>query len=1296
MAQDLVTKIREAASAQQVDPDVAVRIAELESSLNPKAKAKTSSAKGLFQVIDDTWKRYGGTPNKQLDPEENIQVGVRILADNAARARRALNRDPRPSELYAMHFFGPDAGLKVINAPEDRPLSALVAPRVLRANPQLRGKTAGEVLAHLNAKFPAAAPAMIAAAPATPANIAASPIVEEATTPPVTRVSRSVPRPLPAAKPLVQSAELPASYQAALAVSLLASDDEKERTEENEPSIAEQYFAQPSRASPLASLDLSYESPFPAPVQPIRMAGGGAAFSDLKKYDQLRSDNPNLKVNYKPLNFEKLLAAKAVRVTNQGLEDERFNEDPSAGFSLVSGYNDAIGKGGGTAKWPDNPRFYGVVKDLFTSRPQDIGAHKYLQIIESAKDMGLSDEDIYLAESPVRMQTGGDPRAAQLLQQFKAPPGYQRAVARAADRETVAPIPGIQYPAEFIGGFMGAEPRPPTNPSETYRIGQALGVGLMPAATLPAKIAGVLPEVLTGVGAIGAGVIKPKGGNWPARHIQMQLDKIRPNRFRYQDPELRAADVAEELDGLREAGLSEQRVAEYAKNLEPKVEMDKWITNKLGRYIQNEMGTESDPLLKLAKEEGILPPISTAYLDENALESAFRPVAKLNRLGSEMRGFGAKKTQLERGSPAEAWETLVDYSIHVGDKDTLKHQTLSSTFKPFRYSEFEAMVNKIPPNVPIYALDNNIDRTLGFGNLVTRLEQLIDSQTVMPEGLRMTPKDLEKTTVEQAVRKVEAYDNWLQEQELKKAMAIAKGVPLYKPYDDGSRWLRADDLRNNQNNREFIKMVGCNAGWCTKADDFIDRYTDPKGGFKGELHVLMSGDGKPLVQILSTYPEKQLVYHHGSKPIIEQMMFRHDNPVIPTKAKGAKKGNEYEVLSRVRDYIRSGDWEVSDTILEQAKLARTDSRSPENIKFLDKVRRFGWNEEEFGPWQRFVDEESFNEAVARMKMATEESRFKLPPMPPPPEGFKEGGIADIFDPADVNDVPNVPRETSQDIRAREFGVNSVNELQDLLNRMGKSPEQAKQEPMPPDVKRSRSAGQLAAYMRAMNPKVETQDMPLESTLWGYVRGDVPDIITINQALPPGQRERTLLHELEHSMSFRGGDILGRPQPNFKRPMIQDNNYRAYYLLGEDWKPIEAFIQSMVKNKDKLEKFFGEPVFGAEFKEESLKKLLRRDGNYQGLFEEQLATLSAMEQSTGKFLTQDKEMRKLFPDTRMMAVFDALTGPRQTRLDAKDLPPHTPMDPMAYESGAISRFIAEKMSKPKPLLRQLPAANLRVK
>jgi hypothetical protein len=75
-----------------------------------------------------------------------------------------------------------------------------------------------------------------------------------------------------------------------------------------------------------------------------------------------------------------------------------------------------------------------------------------------------------------------------------------------------------------------------------------------------------------------------------------------------------------------------------------------------------------------------------------------------------------------------------------------------------------------------------------------------------------------------------------------------------------------------------------------------------------------------------------------------------------------------------------------------------------------------------------------------------------------------------------------------------------------------------------------------------------------------------------------------------------------------------------------------------------------------------------------LFSEQLASLSALEQTTGKFLTQDPEMRELFPNTRMMAVFDALTGPRQTRMDARDLPPHTPVPSYTYETNPALRLL----------------------
>lgn len=86
------------------------------------------------------------------------------------------------------------------------------------------------------------------------------------------------------------------------------------------------------------------------------------------------------------------MKAGAFRVTHQGMDDT-YNPDPKAGFSLVSAYNDAVGEQ--TRKWKDNPMALDVVRGLMTKRPEDIGVHKYLQIVQSAKDLGLTDKDIY-------------------------------------------------------------------------------------------------------------------------------------------------------------------------------------------------------------------------------------------------------------------------------------------------------------------------------------------------------------------------------------------------------------------------------------------------------------------------------------------------------------------------------------------------------------------------------------------------------------------------------------------------------------------------------------------------------------------------------------------------------------------------------------------------------------------------------------------------------------------------------------------------------------------------------------
>ena len=122
----------------------------------------------------------------------------------------------------------------------------------------------------------------------------------------------------------------------------------------------------------------------------------GLLSGDYSAYENLTSDNPDLKADYRPLNYDALNRIGAFRVTNQGYSEGKFNPDPKAGFSLVSKYNDLVGGDKGTINWPDNDLAHPVVKNMMENAPENIGAHKYLQIIQSAKDLGLSDKDIYL------------------------------------------------------------------------------------------------------------------------------------------------------------------------------------------------------------------------------------------------------------------------------------------------------------------------------------------------------------------------------------------------------------------------------------------------------------------------------------------------------------------------------------------------------------------------------------------------------------------------------------------------------------------------------------------------------------------------------------------------------------------------------------------------------------------------------------------------------------------------------------------------------------------------------------
>lgn len=336
------------------------------------------------------------------------------------------------------------------------------------------------------------------------------------------------------------------------------------------------------------------------------------------------------------------------------------------------------------------------------------------------------------------------------------------------------------------------------------------------------------------------------------------------------------------------------------------------------------------------------------------------------------------------------------------------------------------------------------------------------------------------------------------------------------------------------------------------------------------------------------------------------------------------------------------------------------------------------------------------------------SKFRIP----------ESAIKGMIDPTDPLEKQDGGEATVEEFISQNMGggerkqnikLDSVQDLKDFLQKLPKDLPVKPVEPeeVLPDVALKRKgARELESYINALNPRAQVFDVlegyqtnyrstPFsQSGTVGSVPIREPDRINVLKTLTPGQRERVLLHEAEHSMSLRGGDILGELDSK-GRPILMDNAYRAVALLKGNERPVREFVKNVALNKDKIDAFFGEPSFGTEFKKQSYEELKGR-GKELALFEEQLASLSALEQATGKFLTQDKEMRKLlFPNTEMMAIFDALTGPRQTRMDARDLPPHTPINPMAYDTGnAVSQFIKEKTRE--PLLRELPKAKMRVK
>ena len=190
--------IKQAASTTGTSFEYLLATAKMESNFNPTAGASTSSARGLFQFIDQTWLGTVKEAGTQLgygqyadaisktgsgsysvsdpaarnaimklrdDPAAASSMAAVLTQSNSFKLTGKLGRRPTDGELYMAHFMGVGGAAKLISNAEDNPQAsaAQLFPNAAAANRSIfydrsgQARTVSEVYSVLSARYAGAA-----------------------------------------------------------------------------------------------------------------------------------------------------------------------------------------------------------------------------------------------------------------------------------------------------------------------------------------------------------------------------------------------------------------------------------------------------------------------------------------------------------------------------------------------------------------------------------------------------------------------------------------------------------------------------------------------------------------------------------------------------------------------------------------------------------------------------------------------------------------------------------------------------------------------------------------------------------------------------------------------------------------------------------------------------------------------------------------------------------------------------------------------------------------------------------
>ncbi|NBQ80367.1 MAG: hypothetical protein EBT99_17495, partial [Betaproteobacteria bacterium] len=186
------------------------------------------------------------------------------------------------------------------------------------------------------------------------------------------------------------------------------------------------------------------------------------------------------------------------------------------------------------------------------------------------------------------------------------------------------------------------------------------------------------------------------------------------------------------------------------RNADPSsVALNKWIDTKLTKYVKNEMATPEDPIRALA-ERGTL---------------HFEPRGGAVR-SHTMRAAAGMQTDPTATTPlARAWEDVSDAAVMRGQYQDMIPFAESGEEGLRKYGGEYAVKN---PQAVAYAFDTGaLPSDMGFPHIIDELTNAMNPNSGLPASLRLTPQQLEKVTVPQAVERVAKINEWRTEQAIK-------------------------------------------------------------------------------------------------------------------------------------------------------------------------------------------------------------------------------------------------------------------------------------------------------------------------------------------------------------------------------------------------------------------------------------------------------------------------------------------------------------------------------------------------